>query len=449
MREEQKKNDCSMIVLNEWTPCTLACGGGKKYLQLMQIPAKQGGKECQNTVSIRTRECNNQPCPTVSNMKSITEGNKTSTSILSSATVKMMSISSRPLRYDKCHLKEGDALIEKNDETTKDFSTKPMIPARIVMTDKTIAAYLDDTLISKIIDYNLSQAVIIKKSDGKCFVIQNNLRNDKFCMLDSTKGDFVEEWFYDFNLFKNQCRTDRAKSSLIITEEKKLEKEYKKKLEGVKTSMVEDKASMIKKRVEITEKRKLVTKVDKVRKISITAIEKEQRLEDLLEKEEANMAGNILYIVPPTPTSETSEASTSTPNYSVLCAAFGKGKYDNMLFALTKCGLLLGFEMNPSMISSLQGKWSDYQSGDIKPSLVVKIPGCTSATRLVVNERFMLVNTSDALRLYNLDASRNEEVELTPDYVFQDPVSKAPWIACDFSSDGEYVVVSTSCFFVL
>eukprot|EP00956_Cyclotella_meneghiniana_P027239 scaffold60701_cov27-Cyclotella_meneghiniana.AAC.1 len=96
--------------------------------------------------------------------------------------------------------------------------------------------------------------------------------------------------------------------------------------------------------------------------------------------------------------------------------------------------------MNPSMISSLQGKGSDYQSGDIKPSLVVKIPGCASATRLVVNERFMLVNTSDALRLYNLDALKNEEVELTPDYVFQDPVSKAPWIACDFSSDGEYVV---------
>merc|ERR1712032_1560228 len=50
--------------------------------------------------------------------------------------------------------------------------------------------------------------------------------------------------------------------------------------------MVEEKANMIKKRVEQTEKRKLVTKVDEVRKVSLTAIEKEQRLEDLLEKEE-------------------------------------------------------------------------------------------------------------------------------------------------------------------
>jgi hypothetical protein len=283
------KIDCAMIVLHPWTPCTLACGGGNSFLQLMKIPAKQGGKECENTESIRKRDCNMQPCPTVSNMKAMTQGSSTSSSSvsMSSATVKMMAISSRPLRYDKCHLKEGDALIEKNDESTKDFSTKPMIPIRIVMTDKTIAAYLDDSLKSKVVDYNLSQSVMIKKGDS-CFIIQSNLRNDKFCMLDSSKGDFLEEWYYDFNLFKNQCQTKRAKSSIIFSEEKKLEDDFRKKVAGVQASMVEEKASMIKKRVEQTEKRKLVSKVDQVRKVSLTAIEKEQRLEDLLEKEEAS-----------------------------------------------------------------------------------------------------------------------------------------------------------------
>merc|ERR1712151_772874 len=227
-----------------------------------------------------------QPCPSVSNMQAMVQGSKTSTTVMSNATVKMMSISSRPLRYDKCHLKEGDALMEKDDATTKDFTTKPMIPVRIVMTDKTFSAYLDDNLSSKIVTYNLGGSVIIKRADGKCFVVQNNLRNDRFCMLDSAKGDFVEEWYYDYNLFKNQCRTNRAKTSVVFTEEKKLEEEYKKKVDGVKMDMVEEKANMIKKRVEQTEKRKLVTKVDEVRKVSLTAIEKEQRLEDLLEKEE-------------------------------------------------------------------------------------------------------------------------------------------------------------------
>ena len=280
------KNDCTMIILLNWTCCTLACGGGKSYLQLMMIPAKEGGKDCENHDLIRTRECNMQPCPSANSIKAITEGNKSSTSILQRATVKMMSISSRPLRYDKCHLKEGDALMEKNDETTKDFETKPMIPVRIVMTEKTFAAYLDDNLSSKILDYSLNQTVIIKRPDGKCFVIQNNIRNNRFCILDSAKGDFVEEWYYDYNLFKYQCRTKRARSSLILTEDQKLEDEYKKKIESVRIDMVEEKANIIKKRVETSEKRKLVSKVDNVRKISITAIEKEHRLEDLLEKEE-------------------------------------------------------------------------------------------------------------------------------------------------------------------
>jgi hypothetical protein len=43
--------------------------------------------------------------------------------------------------------------------------------------------------------------------------------------------------------------------------------------------MVQEKAAMIKKRVGEGEKRKLVNKVDKVRKISLTAIEKELNLQ--------------------------------------------------------------------------------------------------------------------------------------------------------------------------
>merc|ERR1712222_83790 len=98
--------------------------------------------------------------------------------------------------------------------------------------------------------------------------------------------------YYDFSLFKNQCRKERAKSSVIITEEKKLQDDFNNKVSGIKLDMVQEKAAMIKKRVGEGEKRKLVNKVDKVRKISLTAIEKEQRLEDLLEKEEESREGD-------------------------------------------------------------------------------------------------------------------------------------------------------------
>merc|ERR1712151_1421376 len=67
-----------------------------------------------------------------------------------------------------------------------------------------------------------------------------------------------------------------------------LQDDFNNKVNGIKLDMVQEKAAMIKKRVAEGEKRKLVSKVDKVRKISLTAIEKEQRLEDLLEKEEGS-----------------------------------------------------------------------------------------------------------------------------------------------------------------
>lgn len=285
----KNKNDCNLIVLQKWTPCTLACGGGKSYLQLMKVQARDGGEDCKTKDTVLTRDCNLQPCPTASVVKKVLDGNKAESvaHAVANAEVKMMAISRRPQRYDKCHLKETDALMEKKDESTKEFSNYPKIPIRLVMNDKTITAYMDDTLTNKLQTYLLEQSHIIRKEgDKNCFLIQNNIRNDKFCMLDSAKGEFVEEWIYDFNLFKHQCKKDRAVSSLILSEEKRLENEFKSKIENVKLDIVQEKAQLIKKQVKETEKKKYVTKVDEVKKISLQAIEKEMRLEDLLQKEE-------------------------------------------------------------------------------------------------------------------------------------------------------------------
>jgi hypothetical protein len=287
-------NDCYMIILHPWTPCTLACGGGKSYLQLMKVESKNGGQDCKTKETILSHDCNMQACPTVSQMTNATKTLKSTdtTPIVQKATVKMMAISSRPQRYDKCHLKETDALMEKKDESTKDFTSYPLIPVRLVMNEKTFTAYLDDSLTNKVVTYLLDQSAMIRKDDKNCFVIQNNVRNDKFCMLDSAKGDFVEEWYYDFNLFKLQCKKERPKSSLVFTEENRLEEEFKNKVENIKLELVQSKSEIIKKQVGENEKKKLVNKIDQVRKISLHAIEKEMRLEDLLEKEEESREEN-------------------------------------------------------------------------------------------------------------------------------------------------------------
>ena len=160
-------------------------------------------------------------------------------------------------------------------------------------------------------------------------------------------------------------------------------------------------------------------------------------LRHLLEKEEANRAGNILYPVPSV--SDKRGDSTSTKHYSVNCAAFGKGKHENRLYAITKCGSLLEFEITPIMIEILRGKRKESRGTDIQPVFSAKIPYGASAIQMVINEKHILVNSSDALRLYNVNELRSNAT-VTPDFVFQDPVSKAPWVSCDFSADGEYIV---------
>ncbi|KAL7511949.1 hypothetical protein ACHAXN_008866 [Cyclotella atomus] len=147
-----------------------------------------------------------------------------------------------------------------------------------------------------------------------------------------------------------------------------------------------------------------------------------------------NLAGNLMYLIPP-PTGRV------VNQYSVLCATFGKGRHEKMIYALTKCGSVMSLELTLSMVHMLQGK-KEHTSGNnviVRPVAVAKIPGGANAIQITANERFVLVNSCDALRLYNAEEFKTENDTMVPEYVFMDPVSKAPWISCDFLLD-EYVV---------
>jgi hypothetical protein len=295
----ENANDCKMIILQDWTPCNLACGGGNSFLQLMKVEAKEGGKACKTKDTILKRACNTHACPTQAQITGInselkklqdlrTQNNK-------AIEVKTVRISNRPQRFDKCHLKETDALMEKKDDVSLQALNAsvskilefPLIPIRLVMNDKTITAYQDDNLSDKISTYLLDESTFTKTDDiRRCFIVKNNVSSAKFCMIDASKGDFLEEWFYDFNLFKHQCRKERVKSDKYLIDEKKLQKEYKEKVDKLKMEIVQNKADAVKKNFEEEEKKKLEKKINQFRKMSFSAMEKELRLEDLLEKEE-------------------------------------------------------------------------------------------------------------------------------------------------------------------
>jgi hypothetical protein len=298
MKEEMKfgpgsassPNDGYWVLLQDWTNCTLKCGGGLQYQQLMCVPPKTGGKPCIGD-NVRTRPCNQDPCPLPQVLsKALSPGdsssNKADNNTLAPI-VKMMPVSKRPQRYDKCFIKENDVLMEKDDEETKNFKLKPKIPIRLVLNDKTLTAYQDDDITSKIASYNLKDSILIRiDGEKRCFRIKNNVRSNLFCQLDSQGGDFLEEWDYDFNLFKYQCRKKRVKSENYLPEQQKLEKEFQEKVQDLKTEIVMEIAEKNKEHVEENEELKLNKKVSQIQTTSLQALEKEVKMEDLLEKEE-------------------------------------------------------------------------------------------------------------------------------------------------------------------
>jgi hypothetical protein len=139
-----------------------------------------------------------------------------------------------------------------------------------------------------LVTYNLKQSTFIRiTGDSRCFKIKTFTKSNIFCQLDAQEGNFLEEWDYDFNLFKLQCRKKRSKSDNVLPEEKKLEKEFQEKVQNVKTELVLEIAEKHKEQIEENEEIKLTHKVQQIQTVSLNAIQKEKRLEDLLEKEEA------------------------------------------------------------------------------------------------------------------------------------------------------------------
>ena len=145
--------------------------------------------------------------------------------------------------------------------------------------------------------------------------------------------------------------------------------------------------------------------------------------------------------------------------YFVTDAAFGHDGSE--LYAVTKCGSLLGFRIgndvlrmlrSPIALEPMTGEATQATLSMYHPAFCIKVSGA-AAWQLVVsrNGRLLLINSADcALRLFgaeecwesakNAAESRPSSDDVKPRYVFQDLVSKIAWTSCAFSGDAEYVV---------
>lgn len=242
-KAQQKTGECTAvdgkwITISDWTQCSLKCGGGVSTLQRQCIPPKNGGKNCEGP-SILTRKCNTQPCPDGKSTNSTTPQQ-----ILKKPIIKVMRFTNSPQRYVKCKVKEGDLMLYQNMTETEasgesnikkmlkthlnfDELTELNLPVRIVMNNETISVYTGETTDTLFMSFKLKMASFYRHTVRKdCFVIKET-ENKKINLCQFTcNGKEVEEWDYDFHLFKNQCAVKPLVMS-DITKELKFKLQYK------------------------------------------------------------------------------------------------------------------------------------------------------------------------------------------------------------------------------
>ena len=286
--KKQGLTDGYWIILQNWSQCTLKCGGGKSYLQRMCVPPKIGGKPCEGK-SIIEKDCNKQPCPRV---EGISEKNRTNSQTLKPI-VKIMPFSTRPQRYTKCVIKEGDMMYTKDlnqkDHLTSNMGEKPsdmetvQVPVRVVLNNRTVTLFAGEDYDSHIVSFVLKRSnIVVDKERTGCFYLnQDDGKSARLCPFgcDNSKKA-VEEWDYDFNLFKFQCNYGHKEHQVDF------DNKLKDKIKQAKQTILEETQDEMKRKAQDGEEKKLETEVKKTNKVALQAIQKEINLEDMIKLEE-------------------------------------------------------------------------------------------------------------------------------------------------------------------
>ena len=92
-----------------------------------------------------------------------------------------------------------------------------MKPVRLVLNNFTISFFENSNFESNILTLEIEKTNIFKsKNHPWCALLKQNRREMEFCPFSMDRNDktFMEEWSYDFKLFKNQCHVERATNEI-------------------------------------------------------------------------------------------------------------------------------------------------------------------------------------------------------------------------------------------
>jgi len=214
-QQKLEPSDGYWITLQDWSQCNLKCGGGTSTLHRMCVPPKNGGKLCEGE-SIIHRACNTQACP---DTNSNSDMNGKNTEILKPI-VKIMAFTDAPQRYTKCKIKETDMMIyykldDPNLQKTSLLNGKKIegmgeisIPTRVIMNNSTLTIFTGQNYETMYQTYNLKNTHFsVSNIKKNCFHLSESAHKGvdlcPFGCESSSKE--LDEWTYDFDLFKNKC----------------------------------------------------------------------------------------------------------------------------------------------------------------------------------------------------------------------------------------------------
>jgi len=281
------------ILLQDWTECTLKCGGGLSYQQFMCVPPKHGGKPCRGQ-RIKTRPCNTQKCPPIGNyLKLRLKRLKKESEKPLVPMVKVAPFSNRPQRYSKCVLKETDAFWGSYNPATRETTKQPI---RLVMNNQTVSIFADDKYENKIYTYRLDYTNIFRSKEFCCVKLRDNHKYYEFCGFPAncgtrTNNKWANDWIKHFNFFKTTCKTGFQEQGLLNPQdEKSLQIDFTRSFgmmnQNLQDKMIAEKQKLIIKNVRKAEKNELQRKVAATQNMGFTVLTKEAELENLISKEE-------------------------------------------------------------------------------------------------------------------------------------------------------------------
>lgn len=162
---------------------------------------------------------------------------------------------------------------------------RKQIPVRVVLNNETFSVFAGDSFTSQVVTFNIAETDFGRSSaNPKCFILGDEKKTGEFCPFGSGEGDMVEEWDYDYNQFKIQCKSPRDKVEAKFQTE--LKQSLDEKLETAKQQVLLDKEIEIKKKTEERDEQELKVKLKQTNKLALEAIAKEMDIESMIREEE-------------------------------------------------------------------------------------------------------------------------------------------------------------------